>query len=42
MTIGPLVLIGQAVLEKMFENGGHIHLYSPRAGIYNIWCNYFH
>ena len=31
-----LVLIGQAVLEKMFENDGHIHVnYSPGAGVDN-------
>ena len=28
-----LALIGQAVLQKkIFENGGHIHVYSPKAG----------
>ena len=28
-----LALIGQTVLvEKMFENGGHIQVYSPGAG----------
>ena len=31
-----LALIGQAVSqEKMFENNGHIHVYSPRAGADN-------
>ena len=28
-------LICQAVSEKMFENNGHIHVYSPRAGTDN-------
>ena len=29
-------MIGQAVLEKnMFENAGHIHVYSPGAGADN-------
>ena len=27
-----LALIGQAVSEKIFANGGHIHVYSPGAG----------
>ena len=27
-----LDLIGQTVSEKMIENNGHIHVYSPRAG----------
>ena len=33
------VLIGQAVSEKkMFENNGHIHVFSPRAGADNtLW-----
>ena len=31
-----LALIGQAVsVEKMFENGGHIQVYSPGAGADN-------
>ena len=31
-----VALISQAVLEKrVFENGGHIHVYSPRAGADN-------
>ena len=30
-----VALIGQAVLEKMFEYFGHIHVYSPRAGAGN-------
>ena len=30
-----LALIGHVVSEKMFENNGHIHVYSPEAGAYN-------
>ena len=31
-----LALIGEAVSEKMmFKNNGHIHIYSPRAGVDN-------
>ena len=31
-----MALIGQAVsVEKMFENNGHIHVYSPGAGTDN-------
>ena len=30
-------LIGRAVLEKMFENDSHLHLYSPGAGTDNPW-----
>ena len=39
-----LALIGQAVsVEKMFENGGHIHVYSPGAGADNpLGTNVFH
>ena len=39
-----LALIGQAVSEKMFENNGYIHVYSPGAGadnplVSNIFIN---
>ena len=39
-----MALIGQAVsVEKMFENGGHIHVYSPGAGADNpLGTNVFH
>ena len=30
-----LALIDQSVSEKMFENNGHIHVYSPRVGADN-------
>ena len=30
-----MALIGQAVLEEVFENGSHIHVYSPGAGADN-------
>ena len=30
-----LALISQVVLEKMFENNGYIHVYSPGAGADN-------
>ena len=30
-----LALIDQGISEKMFENNGHIHVYSPGAGAYN-------
>ena len=30
-TKGPITLISQAVLEKMFEYFGHTHVYSPGA-----------
>ena len=30
-----LALIGQVVSEKMFENNGYIHVYSPRTGADN-------
>ena len=33
---GPLALFGQAFSEKkIFENNGHAHVYSPRAGVDN-------
>ena len=37
-------LIGQAVsVEKMFENGGHIHVFSPGARTDNpLGSNIFH
>ena len=39
-----LALIGQTLsVEKMFENGGHIQVYSPRAGADNhLGSNFFH
>ena len=39
-----LALIGLAVsVEKMFENGGHIHVYSPGTGADNpMGSNLFH
>ena len=39
-----LALIGQAVLEmKIFENGGHIHVYGPGAGADNpLVYTFFH
>ena len=39
-----LALIGQAVsMEKMFENGGHVHVYSAEAGVDNyLGSNNFH
>ena len=30
-----LGLIGQVVSEKMFENNGYVHVYSPGAGADN-------
>ena len=37
-----LALIGQVVSEKtMFENNGHIHVYSPVAGAGNPWGQIF-
>ena len=37
-----LALIGQAVYEKkMFENNGHIHVYSPGAGADNPLASIF-
>ena len=37
-----MALIGQVVLEKkIFENGGHIHVYSPGAGADNPWGQIF-
>ena len=37
-----LALIGQAVLKrKIFENGGHIHVYSPGQGQTTPWCQLF-
>ena len=38
-----LALIRQAVCERnIFENGGHIHVYSPGAGADNtLWSNVF-
>ena len=38
-----LALIGQAVLEKMFEYFGHIHVYSPGTGADNpLGLKYYH
>ena len=40
-----LVLIGRMVSEKMFENNGHIHLFSsylaPLQGQTRHWCHFF-
>ena len=37
-----LALIGQVVNEKkMFENNGHIHVYSPGAGANNPLASFF-
>ena len=37
-----MALIGKAVsVRKMFENGGHIHEYSPRAGAENPLGSFF-
>ena len=36
-------LIGKAVLEKkIFENGGHIHVYSPGAVQTTPWDHFLH
>ena len=35
-------LIGQAVSEKMFENNGNVHVYSPGAGADNPLGSFFH
>ena len=35
-------LIGQAVSEKMFENNGHIHVFSPMVGADNPLWYFFH
>ena len=36
VTTPNMALIGQAVsVKNMFENNGHIHVYSPRAGADN-------
>ena len=37
-----LVLIGQAVTEKMFENNGQIHVYSPEAEADNPLGQFIH
>ena len=38
-----MALIGLAVLEKMFEYFGHIHVYSPGAEADNPQClKYYH
>ena len=38
-----LALIDPAVLEKkIFENGGHIHVYSPGTGTENHMSQFFH
>ena len=35
------ILIGRAVSEKMFENYGQIHVYSPGAGADNPLVSFF-
>ena len=35
MPLKALFLVGLAVSEKMFEYYGHIHVYSPGAGVDN-------
>ena len=44
MKFGILILVGQAVSEKkIFENNGHMHVYSPGAGADNhLGLIYFH
>ena len=38
-----LALTGQAISEKMFENNGHIHVFSPGAGAdHLLGSNIFH
>ena len=40
---GNLALIGQAVSDKkMFENNGHIHVFSPKAGADKTVGYFFH
>ena len=31
----------QHAKKKLFENNGHVHAFSPRAGIYNLLRSFF-